>query len=432
MDRIRLATQSVAVFSAALLFSAAANSQDIRLDVGETERDPTWLVMPFLFNTEALDTAYGIAGGTTGYFQPQMSTFAAVMGSTNDTVALFLSVNDYQFQSLPRMFATMTGSLGDWTKHRTYAGFDPAFPGERAGSNNSSEDNFFGGNGQNNWFDLNFRYLFPTGDGRENLIDSIYLDRGIVDSGDVEVTAWSPAKSGRLYLDSTFFYNTRSFEQDTNNLAGDTNGLELALEYDNRDFSANPSKGSLQRIAIKRDFGWFGSNNSWTNLGLDLRKYISLGSAKGFRQRVLALNIWTSYSPTWNITSSPNGPVVENRPPNVEGASLGGFDRLRAYPTDRFSDKAAVLYVAELRLISSWNPRNWRLLDFLEVDWIQLVPFVEVGRVAPGWSLSDLHNDMKWDVGLGLRFMMRKAVFRIEVAGNDDSSSGWVMIGQPF
>ena len=101
-------------------------------------------------------------------------------------------------------------------------------------------------------------------------------------------------------------------------------------------------------------------------------------------------------------------------------------------PTHRFSDKAALLYTAELRLTSSWDPRNWRLLDFLDVDCVQFVPFAELGRVADSWSISELHKDVKWDFGLGLRLIMRKAVFRIEMAGNDDSWSSWVMIGHPF
>lgn len=420
------------LFTVALFFGVAAQSQDIRLDVGETEHDPTWLMLPFVFHTESLDTAYGIAGGTTGYYQPQMSTFAAVMGTTNDTVALFLTVNDYQFRSLPRLFATFTGSIGDWTNHRTYAGFDPDFPGERAGSNDSSDENFFSGQGQNNWFDLDFRYLLPTGDGRDNLINTFVLDRGIIKSGEVDITAWKPSESGRLYFDTTIFYHARNFDQEPENITGDTNGLEFALEYDNRNFSADPSKGSLQRLSVKRDFGWFDSTDSWTNLQLDLRKYLSLGSTARFRQRVVALNFWTSYSPTWKNTQTANGPVTEHRPPNAYGASLGGFERLRAYPTHRFSDKAALLYTAELRLTSSWDPRNWRLLDFLDVDWVQFVPFAELGRVAESWSVSELHKELKWDVGLGLRLIMRKAVFRIEMAGNDDTWSSWVMIGHPF
>ncbi len=56
------------VFFIALFYSIAAQSQDIRLDVGESEHHPRWLMLPFLFHSESLDTAYGISGGTTGYY----------------------------------------------------------------------------------------------------------------------------------------------------------------------------------------------------------------------------------------------------------------------------------------------------------------------------------------------------------------------------
>ena len=432
-DAMSVRILSVSFLSSyALLFGIAAHGQDIRLDVGETDIEPRWLVLPFLFTTESLQTAYGISGGTSGFHQDQMSTFAAMMGSTNNTTALFLAVNNYQFQFLPRLFATFLGSKGNWTDHRTYAGFDPEFPGEIGGSNDSSDENYFRGEGENNWFDLNFRFLLPTGDGRDTLINTYVLDRGIIESGEVEINGWSPSNSGRLYLDTIAFFHERDFEEDTDNIAGDTNGLEFALEYDNRNFSADPTKGSLQRLAIKRDFGWFGSTDSWTNFELDIRKYVSLGETSWFRQRVLALNLWTSYSPSWNYALTVDGPSVEHRPPSDMGASLGGLERLRAYPTYRFSDKAALLYTAELRLTSNWDPQTWQLLKFFGVDWVQFVPFVEVGRVAESWSISELHNDVKWDVGLGLRLMMRKAVFRLEIAGSEDDVSTWVMVGHPF
>jgi hypothetical protein len=415
-----------------LFHTVTAVGQDIRLDVGDTKPDRRWVVLPFVFATESLETAYGISGGTSGFYQPQMSTFVAVMGSSNDTTAMFLSINDYQFQSLPRLFATFTGSIGDWTDHRTYAGYDPNFPGEYGGSNDSSDDNYFRGEGENNWFDMEFRFLIPTGDGRDNLINTFVLDQGIIESGAVNVTAWNPSQSGRLYFDTIAFFHERNFADDSGDVAGDTSGLEIALEYDNRNFAADPSKGSLQRLAFKRDFGWFKSTASWTNLELDLRKYLSLGESNWFRQRVLALNAWISYSPSWENALTIDGPTIENRPPSDMGASLGGFERLRAFPTYRFSDKAALLYTAELRLTSSWDPGTWRLLKFFDVDWVQLVPFLEVGRVANSWSISELHKDVKWDVGLGLRFIMRKAVFRVEVAVGENDSSTWVMVGHPF
>ena len=64
---------------------------------------------------------------------------------------------------------------------------------------------------------------------------------------------------------------------------------------------------------------------------------------EGFRQSVLALDFWTAYSPTWNVR--PDG-TIAHQPPAFSGAHLGGLFRMRAYPSQRFGDKAAVYYAA--------------------------------------------------------------------------------------
>ena len=91
-------TSALSAIALALFHSVTAVGQDIRLDVGDTKPDRRWVVLPFVFSTDSLQTAYGISGGTSGFYQPQMSTFVAVLGSSNDTTAMFLSINDYQFQ----------------------------------------------------------------------------------------------------------------------------------------------------------------------------------------------------------------------------------------------------------------------------------------------------------------------------------------------
>ena len=100
------------------------------------------------------------------------------------------------------------------------------------------------------------------------------------------------------------------------------------------------------------------------------------------QQRVLALDFWTSYSPSWS--HGPDG-SIDHAPSPYTGASLGGLWRMRAYPSQRYNDQAAIYYCGELRLIPKWNPfEYWDWLQRqLEVQWVQLVPFVEVGRVAP-------------------------------------------------
>ncbi|MEJ2178575.1 MAG: hypothetical protein P8Y12_11675 [Gammaproteobacteria bacterium] len=216
-------------------------------------------------------------------------------------------------------------------------------------------------------------------------------------------------------------------------LVSKTNGLELVIDHDNTDFSRNPSRGSRQKFTLTRDFGWFDSSNSWTNLQLDLSKYLNLGESGWFRQRAVALNFWTSNTPTWNLDSV-NPQIVTNRPPPYMGSTLGGFDRLRAFPSGRYNDKSAVYYTAEFRAIPETPPlRDYRLLDYFEIDWIQLVPFIEAGRVGPEYNGDLYFDDLKVTAGFDLRLMAFRNVFRIGWATSSEGENQiWAMFGQPF
>ena len=146
---------------------------------------------------------------------------------------------------------------------------------------------------------------------------------------------------------------------------------------------------------------------------------------------MLAFDFWTAYSPTWNETSDGE---IENGAPSFAGATLGGLWRMRGYPSQRFSDKAAIYYAAELRLIPDWNPfENWSWIQkHIGVQWLQFVPFVEVGRVAPDWGVERLHEDMKWSAGLGVRFWAKGLVARIDSAVSDEGFGVQMMVAQPF
>jgi len=107
---------------------------------------------------------------------------------------------------------------------------------------------------------------------------------------------------------------------------------------------------------------------------------------------------------------------------------------MRAYPSQRFSDRAAIYYSAELRLIPRRNPFDaWpRLQRVVGVEWVQVVPFVEVGRVAPSWDATNLHSSMKWDAGVGLRAWAKGIVVRIDAAISEEGTGVQMMVSQPF
>ncbi len=107
---------------------------------------------------------------------------------------------------------------------------------------------------------------------------------------------------------------------------------------------------------------------------------------------------------------------------------------MRGHPSQRFNDRAAIYYAAELRLIPRWNPfKRWDWIQkYTGIQWLQFVPFAEVRRVASEWSIKRLHSNMKWDVGVGVRAMAKGIVIRIDSAVSDEGFGVQMMVSQPF
>jgi outer membrane protein assembly factor BamA len=258
------------------------------------------------------------------------------------------------------------------------------------------------------------------------------MDRGILKSGTSGGESLNPFNSGTVHLEVSPFFRSITIESD--DIADTeikTNGVDLSLRVDNRDYPANPSKGYSLSFKASRDFGEFESSKSWTAYQFESDIYIGLGSNGWLRQSVIAFDFWAAHSPTWEVSGTGK---LEHNPPPFAGASLGGHWRMRGYPTQRFNDKAAIYYSLELRLIPEWNPfESWSWLQRrLGVQWIQFVPFVEFGRVASDWDMTELHEDMKWDAGLGLRFNAKGMVLRIDTAVSEEDYWIQMMVAQPF
>jgi hypothetical protein len=115
------------------------------------------------------------------------------------------------------------------------------------------------------------------------------------------------------------------------------------------------------------------------------------------------------------------------------GSTLGGYDRMRAYPDNRFNDKAAVYTTAELRMIPQSNPlRDLPILDYFEIDWWQIVGFAEAGRVGESYDSDLFTTDMKFDAGFGIRLMAFRTVVRLDWSVSEEGNSVWAMYAQPF
>lgn len=416
------------------------SAQIVALDRGQDpyEKRTGWL--PFIFATESLGTAIG-AGGfiASGRKQPQASIFGSAFVTSNKS-ALFAGATNNHRLGNSRFFIDSFLLLDHFTDQRFYLGqdIDPGKP--RAGSNDSDEENYVTGVSDEVTLTATLKYRLPIGNLKDDPVATYRLYRGLLESGPQGGDTWNPLTSGQTTLAAKFFYTYRDlsefvFNQRENDpineeLFSKTNGLEFWLEHDNTDFPRNPSKGSRQLLKATSDFGWGESNDSWTTLQADFSKYFNLGGSDWFRQQVLALNFWTSNTTDWEVAADG---TIDHRPPPSYGSTLGGYDRMRAYPSNRFHDKAAVYYSAELRLIPQTQPlRDLPLLNYFEIDWWQLVPFIEAGRVHDEYDGDLFFKDLKVDAGIGLRLMTYRSVVRLDWAVSEEGSSIWAMVSHPF
>jgi hypothetical protein len=390
------------------------------------------LNLPYAFYNESFGFAAAYVYAVTGYPQKQAALISSVMAGSKGSGLGFLMGRDLQMPIFDRLFLDAIVQAGYFQDLDIYVNGNRDFPDERAGSNDSDEDNFVTSDGTwDTFFRLRFKYLLPMGHGHDTIISTQVVDQGMLVDGATGGESWNPLESGLTYVEVKPFYRLQQVDSDDVREDVKTNGLEVSLFRDNRDFRFNPSRGSAVRLRWSRDFGWFDSSNSWTVVDTEVDKYFSLGESDWFRQRVLAFDFWTAYSPTWD---EKNNGDIEHGPPSYAGATLGGLWRMRGYPSQRFSDKAAIYYAAEFRAIPRWNPfEGWPWVQkYVGVQWLQFVPFVELGRVAPEWGGSRLHEDMKWDAGLGLRLWAKGIVVRIDSAVSDEGFGVQMMVAQPF
>ena len=52
--------------------------------------------------------------------------------------------------------------------------------------------------------------------------------------------------------------------------------------------------------------------------------------------------------------------------------------------------------------------------------------------MAPDWGVNRLHEDVKWDAGLGVRLWAKGIVIRIDSAVSDEGVGVQMMVAQPF
>ena len=414
--------------------------EDLNRDKNQQQ---TWVALPYAFSSESMGLTAGVVGVFSGYIQPQMTIVATTfvgedleIGNEDSSesaraAGAVVAVDGYRPSFSERLFISGIGTYAYYPNQRLY--IDGSNDSEQILDNNSSNSTTpVQSKGYNNWFDAHFRYVLPLGESRNNVLPKIQLQRGIAVNRD-HVGGGKPFVTGQTTLGTDLFYSKWSAESFSESPEINTNGVRLYLEHDNTDYGDNPSRGYTFGAELSVDFGLGNSTQSWNALEVDYSHYIELDNFSWTRHNVLALNLWSAYSPSWDDSETlhEGGVLKKHQTPMWEGARLGGWNRMRAYDNNRFNDKAALYGAVEYRFIPRINPLGEQKWNPFPIDWFQVVLFAEVGRVDDKYS-ADLLTDMKYDVGFSLRALAAKIPVRFEMAFGEEGSTMWVMLQQPF
>ena len=419
-NRTVLGSTAAAFLLVSLVFPALSPAQSIVYQSDETRLVNNFSWLPYAFYSGSFGLGFGVGGVYTGRPAEESAALGAATVGTKGSYNVMFRYSNLRVPGTSRLYIAPLGMFGRYQDQFIYAGQNnPGFEGQRAGANDSDQENYLEVTQWDNRLEFDLTYLLPIGHAADDdaIINRYVIKEGLLDSGASGGVAWNPLTSGRTTLTVTPQWREQTYANDDLDVPLSTVNAQVGLEYNNFDFPFNPSRGSYQRVSFKQDFEDDELTGEWQLWEAEYAKVFDVGRTDRSIQRVLAFDFWTAYVPTWETAEVDGKEVVTKRPPPYDGAVLGGIDRMRAYEDNRFHDKAAIYYSAEWRWIPEWQPlRRSKLLEFADISYWQWVLFAEAGQVAPSWDVEELHSDLHFDGGISLRGMLHTAVCRIDFA----------------
>lgn len=182
----------------------------------------------------------------------------------------------------------------------------------------------------------------------------------------------------------------------------------FALRYDTRPQRTQSARGWLIEPYLELAFEDAGSSSTFQRYGLDARRYQPLGG------------------PGWVTVGRVLAEQMDGHGiPFQELASLGGEQRLSAFPRDRFLDRSLLLLSAEQR-ITFLETR----INNTELRW-EIAPRIEWGGVARSWGRLE-GPAMRFVYGVGFRLNASAITAKVDVGFSDDASAVFAGLGYPF
>ncbi|WP_144211273.1 BamA/TamA family outer membrane protein [Shewanella donghaensis] len=378
------------------------------------ELSPEFVAVPIIFSTETLSTTYGAAGVVKHAGQAQAVALGIGLYSANDSWLSYAGFYNYQLPKLDQWLFSAEVFRGHYEEGIYY------LPNSSIPEPKINDTNRVISVGDEGFTKLTMEYVLPIARGKHGAVSALGKSRDDI--------SWNPFESGVSSISLTPFNKYRELET-LDYLADEARGVELAFNWDNRDTKQNSSEGGQTNLTITKGFS-VDDDPSWLMWEFEQSAFVSFDANSWFEQQVLAFNMYLADTPSWNDYDSHEH---VKRPPSFAGVSLGGFDRLRGYSSQQFTGRSAVNYAVEYRVMPQWQPlQALPVFNLYNIPWWQWALFIEAGNVTNEFELSALHEDMKTNYGVGMRFEVEGIVVRTDFVTGGEESQFWVMVNQPF
>ena len=266
--------KSICIVLLILPIITVVNAHAVGVTVGPDGKARTSVLqLPFAFYNQSFGAAVGYVYGVHGWPQKQSTLLTATIGGTTGSAMSFLIGKDLQVPFTQRWFLDPVVSVGYFNDSETYASGNPDYLDERAGSNDSDEDNYVEGSGWDNFARFKFKYLIPMGHGKDTIISTYKVSGGHLIEGATGGESMNPFVSGITFLEFRPFSRSQEVNGDDVDAKIRTNGLDTSIYWDNRDFFANPKRGNSWRMKYSQDWGKFNSSGEWTSMEGEVDQY---------------------------------------------------------------------------------------------------------------------------------------------------------------
>ena len=181
---------------------------------------------------------------------------------------------------------------------------------------------------------------------------------------------------------------------------GLASGVGILINLDSRDNIFSTRKGSFYQLSLIAFSHFLGSEYSFKECNLDLRKFLPL-----FHSHVLAFQGYLN--------------IIKGEPPFQLLSLLGGQNIMRGYYRGRYRDKNMIAFQVEYRM-----PLIWRL---------STVGFLGLGDVSE--KFDDLKINFKYSFGWGIRYLLNKEEginLRLDFGYGENSSDIYITINEAF